>query len=238
MNRYFLSFFRKGYHVVSGLSKKGFTMIELIVSMGIMLVVLSVVLADYPESNVRITLANLTHETSLALRETQLRGSSVDSQDLTIGGYGTFFSLASTSQFVLFSDIATVTGPLGLPIGDGFYTSLPGSNETRSVTKYPTGFKINKLCAGTGYPFTLAHGGSCNKDAANTYPIINTLTISFTRPKPRPNITINQLTGTQVSSIGGACIELVSISGGGFGHVRSVQVYTTGRILTSDVGCQ
>jgi type II secretory pathway pseudopilin PulG len=211
----------------------GFTVIELMVSLGIMITLLTVVTINYPESTIRLNLAILTHETSLAIREAQLRGTAVDSKDLSIGGYGIYFDDTSSSTYVSFADIATETGPNGLPIG---------SDETVSTTTYKTLFRFNKLCIGKGYPFDATNNGSCSGDAVSGYPVINTLTINFTRPKPRPIITINQndpaFNPVTMSNLPGACIELVNQKKLGAGNIRSVQVYLSGRIMTLNQGCQ
>lgn len=216
----------------------GFTMIELMVTMSVMVVLLGTVLANYPSSSVRINLALINHETSLAIREAQLRGSAVDSKDLSVGGYGVFFTRSASQGYVYFSDIATNPGPNGLSIGDAEYSTLFGADETIATTTYPQKFLINKICIGKGHPFDGTNGGSCNDDASSSMPAISTLTISFTRPKPRPIITINQDDiPNKLTNQAGACIESIS-SKGGPGTTRSVQVYLSGRIVTSDRGCQ
>lgn len=229
----------KGFFPRTSSSFSGFTMVELLVSLGIMATIMGTVIINYPESSLRINLAILTHETALAVREAQLRGTAVDSQDLSIGGYGVYFSLASSSQYAYFNDIATTPGPNGLPVGDGMYSTLSGADETISITDFPKRYAISKLCVGKGFPFSGPNGGSCNNDLANSVPQIDTLTITFIRPNPRPTITINQDSSSTIQTgLSGSCIEIVSPKGGGPGNVRSVQVYASGRIMTSDLGCQ
>lgn len=231
-------FFSRGTPTFSRGFSAGFTVIELLVSMGIMATIMGTVIINYPESSLRINLAILTHETALAIREAQLKGTAVDSKDLSVGGYGTFFSIASTTEYASFADIATDPGLNGLPVGDGIYSTLAGADETLSVTQFPKRFTISKLCVGKGYPFNGTNSGSCNNDLASTLPKIDTVTIAFIRPNPRPVITINQNTGTEQGGLTGACIELVTPKKAGPGNVRSVQAYASGRILTSEIGCQ
>ena len=227
----FVTLFTKGF-------TRGFTVIELIVSLGIMITLLTVVTANYPESNIRLNLSNLTHETSLAIREAQLRGSAVDSQDLTIGGYGLYFGGSSSSTYISFADIATQAGPNGLNIGDALYST----DETLATTTFQNQYRFNKFCIGKGYPFNGTNSGSCNSDMTSGYPIISSITINFTRPKPRPIISINQndpsFNVNTMSNLPGACLELVNQKTVGAGNVRSVQVYLSGRIMTLNQGCQ
>lgn len=219
-----------------------FTVIELVVSLGIMVTLLTVIIMDYPQSNIRLSLAITTHETSLAIREAQLKGSAVESRDLTIGGYGVYFSLDSPLTYVSFADIATDAGPNGLAIGDGLYSTLMGADETVATTTYPRGFSVSKLCAGKGYPFDATNNGSCNTDMTSGFPAITSLTINFTRPKPRPIISINQndiaFNSATMSNLPGGCVEIINPRTIGVGNIRSVQIYLSGRIMTSDKGCQ
>lgn len=218
-------------------------MIELIVSLGIMITLMTTVLANYPESNIRVNLALLAHTITLGMRETQIRGTAIDSSDLSVGGYGLFFNSASSSQYTLYKDFATVAGPNGLDVGDGIFSVILGSDETESITTFPYKFKISKLCVGTGYPFSVTNGGSCNDDGTAGMPTISTITVAFVRPKPQPVITINQDDATNIrdsisDGISGACIEVSSESPNRSAYVRSAQVYTSGRIVASKEGCQ
>ena len=73
-------------------SMKGFTLVELMVSLFIMSVSTGLLLSNYPDSTVRLNLLNDTHNLSLLIREAQVRGSSVDSVNSSIGGYGVSIS--------------------------------------------------------------------------------------------------------------------------------------------------
>lgn len=204
---------------------RAFTLIELLVSLAVIMVLTTVLLYRYPETSVRLTLANATHTTALLLREAQVRGSAIDSVNSSVGGYGVYISLSSPSQLVLFGDLVdgTVPKPYGVAIGDGFFQTTP-IDETKTITTLPSRYVISKLCVGSGFPFT------CN--SANT-PAITSLTVSFIRPSPLPFIYVNN-TGTTNSA---ACIELRSPEAPLSGHIRSVQVFNSGMINTSIGKC-
>jgi prepilin-type N-terminal cleavage/methylation domain-containing protein len=207
---------------------RGFTLVELIISIAIMVTMTVLLLANYPESAVRITLINSTHKLALLVREAQVRGSAIDSLNSSIGGYGVHASLATPNQIVLFRDVvAGAASAYGLPIGNGLYETTAPS-ELDSLTTLPNRYIISKLCVGTAYPFT------CNAYAGT--PNITSLTISFTRPNPQPHIYINGSTATS-SSYSGACIELRSPKAPLSGHIRSVEVYSSGMIRSLAVGC-
>lgn len=204
------------------LSLQGFTLIELLVSFSVMITLTGILLYRYPETTMRLTLANANQSTALLVREAQARGSAIDSAGSTIGGYGVHFDIASTSQITFFSDLVDsgIIMPNGIPVGDGLYQRSSLADETKTTTFLPRGYRITKLCVGTGYPFT------CGSD---NIPPITSLTISFTRPNPQPGIYIND---TNITNFPGACIELRSVRAPEVGHIRSIHIFNSGMIRT------
>ncbi len=212
---------------IGALSVKGFTLVELIISLGIIMLLTAILLADYPETATRLSLVNANQSTALLVREAQVRGSAIDSVNGTYGGYGVYVALDSPSQVILFGDTVDATASIGhdIPIGDSMYETSP-INETDKTLVFPRGYFVSKICVGSGYPFT------CN---ASFTPEIRTLTISFIRPHPEAHIFINgNATGTQST---GGCIELHSPRAPRGGHIRSVQVYESGMIRTVSGSC-
>ncbi len=84
-------------------SFRGFTLIELMVALFIMSVSTGLLLANYPDSTIRLNLLNNTHDVALLIREAQMKGSAVASDNGSIGGYGVTFSHDS-NIVTLFSD--------------------------------------------------------------------------------------------------------------------------------------
>ncbi len=205
---------------------RGFTMIELVVSISIMVMMTGFLLFNYPESAIKVTLSNSVQSIALLLREAQVRGSAVDSIDSSVGGYGVYIKLSSTdtqSSVKFFADSVDVSGDIssfGLPIGNGLYEKSP-IDETSSVTLLPVGYKITKFCVG--------QSASCH--TAND----DSLTISFTRPNPQPDIYLNGLKTTNFSR---ACIEVQSPGESDLpGHIRSIEIYNSGMISTKISPC-
>jgi prepilin-type N-terminal cleavage/methylation domain-containing protein len=214
------------YKITAHFSFKGFTLIELLVSLGIMLTMTSILFFRYPETIKRITLSNVTYTVSLLIREAQIRGSAIDSSNGSIGGYGVYASLTNPNKVILFGDVVDGTvSPYQINVGDGIYQNVSPDDETKTITTLPSGFTVSKLCVGTGFPFI------CNDE--NTPPITS-FTISITRPDPRLNIYINNSKDTVYSA---GCIELRSLLAPAMGHVRSVQVFNSGVIRTSNGKC-
>ena len=110
-------------------------------------------------------------------------------------------------------------------------------SEIRSITTFPTGYRISKLCIASNGPFF------CN---STTTPEIETLTIAFVRPNSQPRIYVNDdkdliLSASSISidaPYTGACIELSSIHAPEPGHVRSVRIEGAGFITTKVSGCE
>lgn len=204
---------------------RGFTLIELMVTIAIMITMTTLLLYNYPESAIRITLINSIHSVALLVREAQVRGSAIDSVNSSLGGYGVKIAIPANSNTlstaILFGD--TVSGslsPYGLPIGNGLFETVP-INETKSTLTLPVNYNITKICVGQGTSTCSVLPGS--------YVII-----SFMRPSPLPNIYFN---GSQTINYSKACIEMQSPRAPSVGHIRSVEVYSSGMIRTALAGC-
>ena len=220
----------------------GFTLIEVMVALFIMSVSTMLLLANYPDSTVRLTLLNNTHSFALLLREAQIRGSAVDSASTTIGGYGVFINkVATPNQAILFSDSAdnisgiVTTNSAGLAIGDGVYNTVYSPDDTvKEILKFKDGYTFKKLCVATT---TVTEYISDPKpylcDTIDGVQI-NTLAISFMRPSQVAHMYVNGITANDYTS---ACVELYSPKSPNLGHIRSVQILHSGVITTNAKTC-
>ena len=199
-------------------TQRGFTLVELLVSIGIMVIILGITLSGGPQAIMKLTLSDNTYQSELMIREAQLQGSAINSLDNLYGGVGVYFNLATSSQVLKFRDLVVpnVDRPIG--IGDGLYESAP-IEEKDSVFKLSTNHRIGKLCVATGVAAFV-----CN-DEVN--PPIKTLTISFNRPKQTAHIYTNDTSSTDFTS---ACIQFDSLRSPLPGYVRSVLVYRSGMV--------
>lgn len=200
------------------LTKRGFTVVELLVCVAIMIIILGITLSGGPQAIMKVTLSDNTYNTELMLREAQLQGSAINSVGNLYGGVGVYFNLASSSQVLKFKDIIVpdVTRPIG--IGNGLYEQTP-TDEKEVVFKLSNNHKVGKLCVATGVAAFV-----CNDEVG---PPIKTLTVSFNRPKQTAHIYINDATTTDFTS---ACIQLDSFRSPLPGYVRSILVYRSGMI--------
>ncbi len=201
-------------------------MVEIMISLTIMVMMTALLLYNYPESAVRITLINSIHSVALLAREAQVRGSAIDSVNTSLGGYGIKVTIPANanapSQAILFGDTVgtNVFSSYGLPIGNGLYETTP-IDETKSIVTLPARYMITKLCVGQS-PST------CSTVSGTS------IIISFTRPSPLANIYLN---GSQTVNYSKACIEMQSPRAPAVGHTRSVEVYNSGMIRTALTGC-
>lgn len=207
--------------------RKGFTLVELMMCVAIMLLMTGALLQKYPETTMRMNVSNTAHKLALLVREAQIRGSAVDSVNSTLGGYGMYFDLANNKEAILFGDTidSSISKPFGLGVGNGIYDGLVVDKKKSSITM-PIGYSFKKLCikAATSYV--------CNDDYS---PHITNLTISFSRPSTFANIYIN---GDPLTEYSSACVEVNSPKAPLSGHVRSVQFYHSGMVTTSNGPCQ
>ncbi len=98
---------------ITATPKRGFGLIELMVSMSIMALVSAVIITRQSSFNGAVLLRNQTYEVAFALREAQLLA--VSGGDETVRRYGIYFNTntATEHQYTLFKDVD----------GDGRYDS-------------------------------------------------------------------------------------------------------------------
>jgi hypothetical protein len=188
------------------------------VSVGIMIVILTITLSGRPEAITRLSLADSISSTELLLRQVQLQGSSVNSINGSFGGAGVFFTRSTSSQVLSFKDRIDDSVPSVLGVGDGLYTASPIDEKYEVITFSRTN-KIGKLCVSMSTSTLL-----CNSE---NDPAIQSLTISYSRPSTQADIYINNSTSTKYVS---ACIQFDANKSPTPGYVRSIVVYRSGMI--------
>lgn len=208
--------------------KKGFTLVELIVIVGIVTVISSVVLAGSARFDNSILLTNLSYEVALSIREAQFSGLNV--AEFKSGGvsdfnrgYGINFyktnadSTTNTTDYILFAD-DIVTGT----IGDLIYTG--NSNGGAEFVRKYSAKKGNYIEAFCG---VLASTGA--EDCSNVAGGPTYLNIVYVRPNP--DAYFKSSTGATYKA---AKIYLKSSQG----NRRAVRVEKTGQItVCSAVTC-
>lgn len=138
-------------------SVKGFTLIELMVSIAIMAFIVGVALINHGKFNNTIALTNLSYEMALSIREAQVYGVSVRSfGSVTPTQYGVWF-YGNPTQYILFADTN----------GNNVFDSGEAV-ETAQITQ---GNYISNFCA--------------EKSGVSTcYGTLSGLSVLFKRPNP------------------------------------------------------
>ncbi|MDB5266944.1 MAG: hypothetical protein JWN89_759 [Parcubacteria group bacterium] len=199
-------------------NRAGYTLIELLVSIGIMLAIISTVFYNQSKYSQSSSLKNAANEVSLSIRQAQVYGISV--KELTPGSddfthaYGTSFSIMSGegSAYILFAD----RFPYDSMYNDTWSCPTGGSSECMQKINMTTGNSITGLCV-----IQANSNEICNN--------VGRVDIAFLRPSTDAKLMFFNGSGNSFSpgNIIGARIILTSSTSG---LTRSIVVYTTGQI--------
>ena len=152
---------------------KGFSMIELVVTVGILIVITTVVLVNHRAFGGNVLLGALAYDVGLSIRQAQVFGLSVRECGVGTGefniGYGVHFDKNDMTSYRIFAD------------RDKSKTFDAGNDGTEEVCNIGRGFSIVRICATPG---------SFNELCSDT-DNISTLDITFIRPDPDALIRIN-----------------------------------------------
>ncbi len=132
-------------------SVAGFTLVELLVSLSIITVIMTVVLFNYKTFSDNLSLASAGQEVVIAIRQAQTYGLNV--KEVTVSGgvftsaYGVYFDSAyDTTHYYLFTDTN------GNMIYDGGNGCGSGNTECVKQETLRNGVKISNICDATTCP--------------------------------------------------------------------------------------
>jgi len=192
---------------------RGFTIIEMVVSLGIFAFMTAFLVAKYGTFNQSVLLTNLAYDTAITIRNAQASALNVQGAASTTGAtslsfinaYGVHFAGSTpVNQFIYYVN----TAPMG---SSPAMTYGPGA-QTLTVYTMQTGNSITSICTQQENPCLSA-------DAATS------LDIAFQRPNPDAIITAYSATnGTTTPTY--AQISITAIDG----SVRMISVRSTGQI--------
>ena len=158
----------------------GFTLVELLVSISIMVLIMSVVLINYHRFDTTFSTTNLAYDIALSIRQAQSYGISVHA-NTTISnntnnaqyqfGYGIHFSGADDTHYILFADNTAGQGT------EDYYDSTSGNvcgGECLQEYTLTSGYSIVGICTYS------SDASVCNNLIGSS----GTVDITFLRPDP------------------------------------------------------
>ncbi len=191
-------------------STSGFTLVELLVTVGIFTLMTTYLVVKYGSFNQSVLVTNTTYDIALTIRQAQNSGTNVQqaTQNNFDTGFGVGFSSTAQSgstvphnkSFVYFPDISD----------DGRYQNTGNEATLKTLYTMRRGIYVSSICAGTET--------SCQP--------VTSLDIVFKRPNP----TALMSSATQ-NNYAFARITLSSEDGS---HVRSVSIRRNGQISVED----
>jgi len=139
---------------------KGFTLVELLVTISLFVVLTTIVLFSQSKFNGSVLLTNLAYDVALTVRQAQTFGVNVreSSADVFDKAYGVHFDISDPAHFVLFAD----------SFGDDKKYTTGSDSEVNSYS-IKRGNKVSDICV------TSSGTSDCE---------INKLDITFLRPEP------------------------------------------------------
>jgi prepilin-type N-terminal cleavage/methylation domain-containing protein len=185
--------------------KRGFSLIELLVVIGIFIVITSVILANNSKFNSSVLLGNMAYDIALSIREAQVYGLStqVYSNQFSVG-YGIHFQ--GNNTYVLFADRNS-------PPNKRYESATDGIVQTYTVGR---GNVIKNYCG-------IKTDGT--KECSDNAAAITHLDIGFLRPNPDSTIT-----GDSASAYSSGTITVVGQSG----ETRTISIQSTGQISVTN----
>lgn len=203
----------KKNNIQPGLLQKGFSLVELLVVISIVVTITTVVLVEYTNFNSQ-TLLNITaQEISATIRQAQyfgiaVRGETNDNINYEFPNYGIYVeSVSSPNQVILFADL---DGTPGFDAANDFVV------ETYKV---PQQYAISRLC--------IDEDGISGGELCSISDGLTEINILFKRPESEPTINSNLRDDVVLAQI-----YLADSVGA---ELRRVEVWNTGQISVYDL---
>lgn len=177
-------------------SPRGFTLVEMLVVLAIILLLTVVVINGQSDFDRSLTITDSAYTVALSLRQAQTFGlSSRATQATNKAGYGARFEIAKPQSYVLFADVQNqLSKPAWCPITQtGLPDDKPGNCLYDSATEilqtytFSRGFYVSRIC---GRSFVSPGTLYCSDDASSP---LQSIDMVFLRPNTDSIITGNRV---------------------------------------------
>lgn len=170
-------------------SKKGFTVLELLISLAIMGVIMAVAITGQSTYNKNILLTDTAYSVALSLRQAQSYGlSSKKEGTFQNAGYGLHFSDSTRSYYTFFADTSKTlgtptwcpSGALGTPEGKPGNCRFDSAGVKDTVVQtyyFQRGYQFIRICARE-----VASNKMYCTDGSQNGRTLNPITVVFVRP--------------------------------------------------------
>lgn len=199
-----------------GTTARGFSLVELIIAVGIFMIISTALLFNYSSFNSRIQLDTLAQQIGQWVRDAQVTAMSVRQavgSTTQFPGYGLHFDMANTGQFIYFADLN------GNRIYDAGGTCGTAGVECEKVIKLLKGSRIVSLCG-------LTNGQASTAACPNPLGASSQFDIVFKRPNPDALITGDKNGSNFPTTYSQAIIKIASVKN----YQRTIEVWLTGQI--------
>ncbi|HTK33376.1 MAG TPA: prepilin-type N-terminal cleavage/methylation domain-containing protein [Candidatus Paceibacterota bacterium] len=194
---------------------KGFTLIELIISIAIFAAMTALVIARYGSFNQGTLLTNIAYDMALTIRTAQTYGLSVKSADASTdnfnAAYGIDFAGNDTTHFTFFADISNSGSNANR------YDGI-GSGEAITTYAITQGAKITQICLATTID---------NCTGSNVLGPNDILDVTYKRPNPNAIFTV---TSNGTPGLNTQPIAFITLTSADNSHSEVVYIRKNGQI--------
>jgi prepilin-type N-terminal cleavage/methylation domain-containing protein len=123
----------------------GFTLVEMMTVVAIILIMTAILLGNLPNFRDRLSLDAIAQEMAVTIRQAQIFGSATrTSGSQEFPSYGVYFDLSSNNNFIVFADLGTPPNSLYDRLG-----CAASATECREQFLFSRGVVVTNLCSST-----------------------------------------------------------------------------------------